>query len=95
MERSASQDAPMEHERLQQRERDRTQVHATSKAAGGAAAAGIYGGNLMTQQERNEYRERLQSMNGEQERDAFMAQHQQEMQQRSKERNMPIEVTAD
>ena len=97
MERSTSQDAVTEHERLQQRERDRTQKQTSSvKSAGAAATAGgIYGGNLMTEQERNEYRERLHSMNTEQERDAFTAQHRQQMQQRSKERNVPIEVTDD
>ena len=97
MERSTSQDAVTEHERLQQRERDRTQKHVSSGTAAGAAATagGIYGGNLMTEQERNAYRERLQSMKTEQERDAFMAQHRQQMQQRSQERNVPIEVTDD
>ena len=97
MERSTSQDAVTEHQRLQQRERDRTQKHVSSSAAAGAAATagGIYGGNLMTEQERNEYRERLQSMKTEPERDAYMAQHRQQMQQRSKERNVPIEVTDD
>jgi hypothetical protein len=95
MERSTSQDAVTEHERLQQRDRDRTQKHTSAATTAGAAATagGIYGGNLMTEQERNEYRERLQSMKTEQERDAYMAQHRQEMQQRSKERNVPIEVT--
>ena len=97
MERSTSQDAVTEHDRLQQRERDRTQKQTSSARTAGAAATagGIYGGNLMTEQERNEYRERLHSMNTEQERDAFTAQHRQQMQQRSKERNVPIEVTED
>ena len=49
----------------------------------------------MTEQERNQYRERLGSMKTEQERNAFMTRHKETMQKRSKERNVPIEVTSD
>jgi hypothetical protein len=93
MERSASQDAATEHERLQQRDRDRTQQHTASGKA--APGAGIYGGNLMTEQERNQYREQLRSMKTNSEREAFEAKHREQMQQRSNERNVPIEVTED
>ena len=94
MERSTDQNRTAEHDRLQQREQDRTKTHAASAQAGNGAAGGkgIYGGNLMTEQERNQYRERLGSMKTDQERNAFMAQHQEVMQKRSKERNVPIEV---
>ena len=97
MERATDQNRTAEHDRLQQRERDRTKTHAASTQAGNGAAGGkgIYGGNLMTEQERNQYRERLGSMKTEQERNAFMAQHQEVMQKRSKAKNVPIEVTAD
>jgi len=97
MERSTDQNRTAEHDRLQQREQDRTRTHAASAQAGNGAAGGkgIYGGNLMTEQERNQYRERLGSMKTEQERNAFMAQHQEVMQKRSKEKNVPIEVTTD
>jgi Tfp pilus assembly protein FimT len=97
MERSTDQNRAAEHDRLQQREQDRTRSHATSAQAsnGKAGGQGIYGGNLMTEQERNQYRERLGSLETEQERNAFMAQHQEAMQKRSKERNVPIEVTAE
>ena len=97
MERSTDQNRTAEHDRLQQREQDRTKTHAASAQAGNGAAGGkgIYGGNLMTEQERNQYRERLGSMKTDQERNAFMAQHQEVMQKRSKERNVPIEVTAE
>jgi hypothetical protein len=95
MERSTDQNRTAEHDRLQQREQDRTKTHAASAQAGNGAAGGkgIYGGNLMTEQERNQYRERLGSMKTDQERNAFMAQHQEVMQKRSKERNVPIAVT--
>jgi len=97
MERSTDQNRTAEHDRLQQREQDRTRAHATSTPAGNATAGdkGIYGGNLMTEQERKQYREHLGKMETEQERNAFMAQHQETMQKRSKERNVPIEVTTD
>jgi hypothetical protein len=97
MERSTDQNRTAEHDRLQQREQDRTRAHATSTPAGNAAGGdkGIYGGNLMTEQERKQYREHLGKMETEQERNAFMAQHQEAMQKRSKERNVPIEVTTD
>ena len=97
MERSTDQNRTAEHDRLQQREQDRTKTHAASAQAGNGAAGGkgIYGGNLMTEQERNQYREHLGSMKTDQERNAFMAQHQETMQKRSKERNVPIEVTTD
>ena len=97
MERSTDQNRAAEHDRLQQREQDRTKSHATSPQAGNGEAKGqgIYGGNLMTEQERNQYRKRLGSLETEQERNAFMAQHQEAMQKRSKERNVPIEVTAE
>ena len=50
----------------------------------------IYGHDLMTEQERNEYRERLRAMNTEEERNAFRAQHHEEMKKRARERNMEI-----
>jgi hypothetical protein len=97
MERSTDQNRAAAHDRLQQREQYRTRSHAASAQAGNGAASGqgIYGGNLMTEQERNQYRKRLGSLETEQERNAFIAQHQEEMQKRSKERNVPIEVTAE
>jgi len=39
----------------------------------------IYGGEFMTVQERNEYREQLRTLGSEQERQKFMAQHQEQM----------------
>jgi hypothetical protein len=50
----------------------------------------IYGSDLMTEQERIEYREKMRSMNSEQERNAFRAQHHEEMKRRAREMNMEI-----
>ncbi len=97
MERSTDQNRTAEHARLQQRDQDRIQSQATAvqSSNGAAGGKGIYGGNLMTEQERNQYRERLGSMKTDQERNAFMTRHKETMQKRSKERNVPIEVTSD
>ena len=43
----------------------------------------IYGGEFMTVQERNQYREQLRTLGSEQERQKFMAQHQEQMNTRA------------
>jgi hypothetical protein len=50
----------------------------------------IYGRQLMTEQERNEYREQMQNMKTEQEREAFRSQHHEEMKKRAKERGVTL-----
>lgn len=97
MERAADQSRTAEQARLQQRERDRTQQAKDPEKAGKPVAsdAGIYGGNLMTDQERKQYRERLGTLEGEQARNEYLSQHREEMQKRSKQRGVPIEVTSD
>ena len=44
----------------------------------------IYGGELMTVQERNQYREQLRHMDSEEEREKFRAQHREQMELRAK-----------
>jgi opacity protein-like surface antigen len=92
--RAMSQEQTMDHDRLQTRERDRTQAQA-SQGAAKTAAKGIYGGNLMTAEERNQYREKLGKLQTEQERNEFEARHREQMQLRAKERGVEPEVTAD
>ena len=97
-ERAMSQDQVMDQDRLQSRERARTQdrdpaqaqTHATQGAGGG-----IYGGNLMTTQERNQYRAELGALKTEQERKEYEARHREQMQLRAKERGIEPEVTTD
>jgi len=50
----------------------------------------IYGSQLMTQQERNEYRARIQSAKTEQEREQIRKQHHEQMQVRAKERGVTL-----
>lgn len=56
-----------------------------------AAEGPIYGGKLLTQQERNEYRARLREMDSGEERRRFIAQHREKMQARARAQNVPFE----
>ena len=51
----------------------------------------IYGGELMTVQERNQYREQLRKMDSEDEREKFQAQHREQMELRAKALELDIE----
>ena len=51
----------------------------------------IYGGELMTVQERNEYREQLRHMDSDEEREMFRARHQEQMNLRAKALELDIE----
>ncbi len=50
----------------------------------------IYGSQLMTQQERNVYRAKLQAAASQQERNAIRAEHHKLMQERAREQNMTL-----
>jgi len=50
----------------------------------------VYGWELMTEQERNEHREKMQSMHTEQEREAYRIEHHKMMQERAKERGVSL-----
>jgi hypothetical protein len=51
----------------------------------------VYGGELMTVQERNQYREQLRNMDSEEEREKLRAQHREQMQLRAKALELDIE----
>lgn len=51
----------------------------------------IYGGELMTVQERNQYREQLRQMDSDEEREKFQARHQEKMNLRAKALDRDIE----
>jgi hypothetical protein len=93
-ERAMSQDRVMDQERLQTRERtqDRSQVQTQTHAAKGAGE-GVYGGNLMTLQERNQYRAELGSLKSDAERQQYEARHREKMQLRAKERGIDPQTT--
>lgn len=50
----------------------------------------IYGSQLMTRQERNEYRTKMRSMKTQQEREAYRLEHHKQMQERAKERGVTL-----
>jgi hypothetical protein len=92
--RAMNQQQTADHDRLQTRERDRTQAQA-SQGSAKAAGKGIYGGNLMTVEERNQYREQLGKLQQDQERNEFEARHREQMQLRAKDRGVEPEITTD
>lgn len=91
-ERSMNQQQAGDRDRMQERERDRTQAEAKPHAATGGVT-GIYGGNLMTEQERARYREQRGLLKTDQERAQFEARHREQMQMRAKERGVEPVVT--
>jgi hypothetical protein len=95
-ERAMSQDRAMDQQRMQTRERtqDREQVQTQTQASKGAGE-GIYGGNLMTVQERNQYRAELGALKTDEERVQYQARHREKMQLRAKERGIEPETTND
>lgn len=75
-----------------QKDRDRVQdrTHAPDNAKFGDPE--IYGGQMMTEQERNQYREQLRLIGSdEQKRTQFLAQHREEMQKRAKTRGVELD----
>lgn len=95
-ERAMGQDRTLDQQRLQTRERtqDREQVQTQAHESKGPGD-GIYGGNLMTAQERNQYRAELGALKTDEERLQYQARHQEKMQMRAKERGIDPQVTND
>ena len=83
----------------QEREQVQAQHHEKMKARANAQGLDlvprgqgpIYGGNLMSVQERNEYRTQLQFAESDQERGQLTAQHHEEMQVRAKQQGVEAE----
>ena len=95
-ERAMSQDRAMDQQRMQSRERtqDREQAQVQAQASKGPGE-GIYGGNLMTVQERNQYRAELGALKTDEERLQYQSRHREKMQLRAKERGIEPETTTD
>ena len=73
------------------RDRDRLHVQDFSQLQDGE----IYGSELMTARERNQYRERLQQAPNAEAREQVRAEHQQQMQLRAKERGVSLKPTSE
>ena len=85
-----------EQEQLQARHKD--QMQARAKAQGIELArpgSGIYGGELMSIEERNRYREELRMIDSQENRAKFTAQHREEMQIRAKLQGIALEERAE
>ena len=79
----------------QQRARDQSSDRVHQPSAAEANGQVIYGGNLMSKEERKRYREELHSRSTERQRDEYISRHREHMETRSRQRNVPIEVTSD
>ena len=81
--------------REQLRAEHQSKMQARAKAQGVNLAptseGPIYGGAMLTAQERNQYREQLRSLDSDVERRKFMAEHKEQMQARSKAQGIPPE----
>jgi hypothetical protein len=81
------------HDRLGATEQDRDRIQDRTKAPDDAQheQARMYGYDLMSDAERNAYRERIRKATGAEERERIEAQHRMEMQIRAKNRNMELD----
>lgn len=88
------QNASSAEERQRIEAQHRETVLARAKAQGVSLTPpgkGIYGGPLMSIEERNQYREQLRTIGSAEERRRFMAAHRDAMQQRAKAQGIPFE----
>jgi len=77
-----------DQEKAQDQVRDRDRIHQAD--ASSATAGDVYGQALMTEQERNRYRERLMNAGTEEERQQIQARHREEMNRRAREQGVEI-----
>jgi hypothetical protein len=88
--RDRLQDKAYQRDRL----RDQDRVHAPDAAAQGGKK--IYGAELMSEQERNQYREQLRLIGQDPEkRTQFLAQHKEKMQKRAKVQGIDLDDSSD
>ncbi len=85
-----------QHQETMQARARQQGVDPASLSAGPKYGNGIYGGNLMSVEERNQYREQLRLTESDpQARTRFQAQHQEKMQARAKQMGLEIEPTTE
>jgi hypothetical protein len=65
-------------------------ISALPAAAQSQAQERIYGSQMMTEQERNSYRDRMRSAESTQQRERIRAEHHEQMRQRAKERGVTL-----
>jgi hypothetical protein len=86
---------PAQQQQKQQQKQKQQQTQQQQPAGQSAAGGGIYGGNLMTVEERNRYRTEIAGLGSDAERQAYQARHRERMELRAKERGTPAQVTQD
>lgn len=92
------QNAASAEERQRIEAQHRKSVEAKARLRGVALnppGQGIYGGALMSVEERSQYREQLRQFDSDEERLQFMAQHREEMQIRAKSKGVPFDDLAE
>lgn len=86
-----------DRDKMQDRMRDRDRIHTPGTDKGKAAGNGngIYGQQLMSEEERNRFREELRQIGDDpQKRAKFMAGHREEMQKRAKAKGIELDADA-
>lgn len=85
----------MDRDRAQDRARDRDRVDQPASGTQARQQQQIYGQDLMTDAEREQYRRRYQELQTEQERAQFREQHIKKMQERARERGVTLPSPAE
>lgn len=81
-----------ERERIEAQHRETVRARAESQRVDLAPPGkGIYGGAIMSMEERIQYREQIRTLGSAEERRQFMAEHREAMQQRARAQGVPIE----
>lgn len=81
-----------ERQRIEAQHRETVRARAEAQGVDLAPPGkGIYGGVLMSVEERNQYREQIRTLGSAEERRQFMAEHREAMQQRANAQGVPIE----
>ena len=80
---------------VQQHDRDRIQDRTKAPEEALQAEERIYGNELMSEQERLQYREQLMIAGSEQEREQLKAQHKEKIQARARNRNIKLDEMGD
>ena len=91
VQRDIDRDRDRERAGVAEHDRDRTQDRTNAPEDAKQAQQNIYGYNLMSDEERDAYRERIRNASNEQEREQLMAQHREEIQTRARNRNIKID----
>jgi len=81
MDKDMDRDQDRDQDQDRDRDRDRDRIHQDQE---------IYGGNLMTEQERNQYRERLQNASSKEEQKRIQAEHQNMIQERARQQGVKL-----